>query len=148
MGLLEVIKGKKIYLDTNIFIYAVEGYEEYLEHLDLLFNYLEYGLLQAITSELSLSEVLVKPMIDKNINLQNIYQDMIQNSSSLEVINIDRKILIESAKIRSKTKIKLPDSIHGATAILNNCSDFLTNDKQLNLLPDINVIILEDLLNK
>ncbi|WP_330203781.1 type II toxin-antitoxin system VapC family toxin [Cyanobacterium sp. Dongsha4] len=148
MGLLEVIKGKKIYLDTNIFIYAVEGYEEYLEHLDLLFNYLEHGLLQAITSELSLSEVLVKPMIDENIHLQNIYQDMIQTSSSLEVINIDRKILIESANIRSKTKIKLPDSIHGATAIFNNCSDFLTNDKQLNLLPDINVIILEDLLNK
>ncbi|WP_363269246.1 PIN domain-containing protein [Okeania sp. SIO2B3] len=41
--------------------------------------------------------------------------------------------------------LRLPDAIHGATAILNGCETFLTNDKRLESLSGINVIILSNL---
>ncbi|WP_367267617.1 type II toxin-antitoxin system VapC family toxin [Okeania sp. SIO2C9] len=41
----------------------------------------------------------------------------------------------------------MPDAIHGATAILNGCETFLTNDKRLESLSGINVVILSDFLS-
>ncbi len=37
MGIMDVIKGKRIYLDTNVIIYAMEGYREYVSSLTSLF---------------------------------------------------------------------------------------------------------------
>lgn len=66
MGLIEEIRGKNIYLDTNVFIYALEGYSEYALVLSTLFAAVDQGVIQAFTSELSLAESLVKPMMDNN----------------------------------------------------------------------------------
>lgn len=36
MGLLEEIRGRRVYLDTNVFIYAIEGFERFEDELDSL----------------------------------------------------------------------------------------------------------------
>src|SRR3954465_14243472 len=61
MATLTAILGKTVYLDTNIFIYTVEGYAPEEAFLRELFAALEDARFTAITSELSLAEVLVKP---------------------------------------------------------------------------------------
>jgi hypothetical protein len=61
MAKLAAILGKTVYLDTNIFIYTVEGYAPEEAFLRELLAALEDGRFTAITSELSLAEVLVKP---------------------------------------------------------------------------------------
>ncbi len=147
MGILEAITGTRVYLDTNIFIYAVEGYAEFQDLLNELFEAFDNRNLKAITSELTLAEVLVKPLIDNNTGVCLAYENAIQNSPVLEVIPINRKILIESARLRTIINLRLPDAIHGATAILNGCETFLTNDKRLEVISGINVVILSDLLS-
>lgn len=62
MGLSNTISGSRIYLDTNIFIYAIEGYPEYQSILTSLFSLFDEGTYSAVTSELTLAEVLIKPM--------------------------------------------------------------------------------------
>ena len=64
MGIVENIQGSRIYLDTNVFIYALEAYPEYELSLNSLFSAIDSGKLTAVTSELTLAEVLIKPMID------------------------------------------------------------------------------------
>ncbi|NEQ36832.1 MAG: type II toxin-antitoxin system VapC family toxin [Okeania sp. SIO3I5] len=147
MGILEAITGKRVYLDTNIFIYAVEGYAEFQDVLNELFETFDNGNLKAITSELTLAEVLVKPLIDNNTEVCLSYENSIQSSPVLEVVLINRKIIVESARLRSIINLRLPDAIHGATAILNGCGTFLTNDKRLEALSGINVVILSNLLS-
>ncbi|NES93533.1 MULTISPECIES: type II toxin-antitoxin system VapC family toxin [Okeania] len=147
MGILEAITGTRVYLDTNIFIYAVEGYAEFQALLNELFEAFDNGSLKAITSELTLAEVLVKPLIENNTEVCLIYENAIQNSQLLKVVPINRKILIESARLRTMINLRLPDAIHGATAILNGCETFLTNDKRLEALSGINVLILSNLLS-
>ncbi|MFH0958320.1 MAG: hypothetical protein V1897_06415 [Pseudomonadota bacterium] len=63
MGIMDVIKGERIYLDTNIIIYPLEGYPECASSLATLFAAIDEGKLSAVTSELTLAESLVKPMI-------------------------------------------------------------------------------------
>lgn len=65
MGTVETVNklfGKTVYLDTNIFIYAVEqpGNMGHLaEFIQTLFTSIDRCEIQAITSELTLAETLV-----------------------------------------------------------------------------------------
>ena len=61
MGSLAAYRGGLIYLDTNVFIYAVEGVAEHAAFIDKMFLLLDAGELIATTSELTLAEVLTKP---------------------------------------------------------------------------------------
>jgi len=45
----------------------VEGYPKFQPELNVLFEAFDDGTLKAITSELTLAEVLVKPLIDNRV---------------------------------------------------------------------------------
>ncbi|MDA8405859.1 MAG: PIN domain-containing protein [Deltaproteobacteria bacterium] len=145
MGIMDVIKGERIYLDTNIIIYAMEGYPEYVSSLASLFAAIDEGKLVAVTSELTLAESLVKPMMDDNVRLQNIYMEALQSSDALYIIPVNRQILIEAARLRAKSyTLNLPDAIHLATAHVHQCASFLTNDKRLRSLSEFYIVILSE----
>jgi predicted nucleic acid-binding protein len=124
----------------------LEEYPPYVQVLTELFSLIDSGKLQAVTSELTLAETLVKPKMDENTELQQAYQDMLLTRYSLEVVPINVEILIEAATLRAKThQVKLPDAIHAATAYVNQCQAFITNDKSLKGIPHIKVMILSDI---
>jgi predicted nucleic acid-binding protein len=126
-------------------IYALEGYSEFAPTLTALFVALDDGRIKAATSELTLAESLVKPMMDGNKDIEAVYLETLQPSESLDVIPISRQILIAAARLRAETKsLTLPDAIHLATARLSGCQSFLTNDHRLKSIPGIEVIVLTD----
>lgn len=146
MGIIQKIQGSRVYLDANIFIYALEGYPGFVEVLNELFTAIDNGQLQAVTSELSLAEVLIKPMMDNNAGFQDAYQKMIETSQALYVAPVSREILIRAASLRaSNAAIKLPDAIHAATAQACHCQTIITNDKQLRVLAGLTVILPSDI---
>lgn len=150
MGVTDLmLENPHIYLDANIFIYMLEGYEEFAHVLTRIFGLIDKGALHAITSELTLAETLVKPITDKNQSLEKIYKELIQTSSVLTVAPITRHILAEAATLRANTNntVRLPDAIHMATAHANNCSLFLTNDKKLTIFPNIQTVLLSEIKN-
>lgn len=65
MASLTTLTGR-LSLDTNIFIYALEGYPVLRPTLTQLFERIDHGAIQAVTSELTLAEVLVKPLLDRS----------------------------------------------------------------------------------
>jgi predicted nucleic acid-binding protein len=146
MGLLNSLQGDRIYLDVNIWIYALEGYPGFSADLTALFQAIDQGRLTAVTSELSLAEALVKPIQDNNQATQNLYQQAIANRPNVEVIPIDRVTLIAAANLRATTKLKLPDAIHAATALNVQCSTFLTNDRGFRAVPQLSTILLSEVI--
>ncbi|MGB3614758.1 MAG: PIN domain-containing protein [Elainellaceae cyanobacterium] len=144
MGLLDVLAGGPVYLDTNIWIYALENYAEYTQHLGALFQALDEGALTAVTSELTLAEVLVKPMQREDTEQQTICERFIRSTNHLAVVPVSRAILIDAARVRTRTQLKLPDAIHVATAIGTDCKTLLTNDQQLRRTPNISVVLLSE----
>jgi predicted nucleic acid-binding protein len=144
VGILESIEGNLVYLDVNIWIYALEGYPDFLEEMTLLFQAIDQGRLKAVTSEISLAEALVKPMQLQNESLQQAYCRAISNRQNMAVIPVEREILIWAARLRSTSKLKLPDAIHGATALKTGCTSFLTNDRAFKSLTDLHTIVLSD----
>ena len=51
----------RIALDTNIFIYQLESNPKYLAYTDLIFSWLERSESKAITSTITMTELLVLP---------------------------------------------------------------------------------------
>lgn len=145
MGLLSSLTGASLYLDTNVFVYACEGFTDFADSLQELFETVDAGNIRVVTSELTLAELLVKPFMDGDTHRQSIYRDTIRNSELLSVFPISRDILIEAARLRSASSLRLPDAIHIATASSSGCSAFLTNDKRISTIAGIQVIPLSAL---
>lgn len=136
-----------IYFDTNVFIYSIEGHEEYSDLLEKLFSQIFEERLEVFTSELTLAECLVKPIKDKNDEAVQQYEAHIQDNSILTVKPVTRGILKRSAHVRNELNLKLPDAIHMATAIEKGCKTFITNDRKLKAPEGMKQVYLKDLLN-
>jgi predicted nucleic acid-binding protein len=123
--------GEAIYLDTNIVIFAIEAHLPWSTILRPLFEAIDRGTIRAVTSELTIAEVLTKPIELGSDALIERYQELFAPSSVLKMIPIDRAVLALAAEIRGQLQIKLIDSIHVATARLPACHRFLTQDERL-----------------
>jgi predicted nucleic acid-binding protein len=144
MGLRSDLGGQRVYLDTNIFIYALEGQPEFLTPLADVFAGIDQGELHAVTSELTLAEVLVKTFLDKSLARQSIYEKALQSSPTRTIAPVSRRVLVEAARLRATHSLKLPDAIHAATAHLMHCPIFLTNDLRLRSIPYFKIVVLSD----
>jgi predicted nucleic acid-binding protein len=51
-----------------------------------------------------------------------------------------------AAELRARYHLRTPDALQVATALLSDCQAFLTNDKDLSRIIEIQVLVLETLL--
>src|SRR3989442_14953960 len=93
-----------------------------------LFKVMDNVSLPASTSGLTLMEVLVVPYRPGNISLADRYEALLTRSRGLRFIDVDRPLLKAAAQLRAALKLKPPDAIQVAAAIMSNCSSFLTKD--------------------
>ncbi len=119
-----------IYLDSNALIRFVEGTEVPL--LSLL-QHAKRGRAQLFTSELTLAEVLVGPLKQKQGDLIVIYEQLLGDSAAMTMVPVSQTILRASATIRAEMGNKGPDAIHVATAVACACSVFVSSDKRIKL---------------
>lgn len=147
MGLLNIPTGSRVYFDANIIVYIIEGFQPYREILNRLLVDIDQGHWSACTSELTIAEVLVKPIRDGEESIANAYREFLYHSSALQILTVNRTILEYAAQIRAGnfSRFKLPDAIHVASATLSECHTFLTNDKRIIPWNQLSVIQLDSL---
>jgi predicted nucleic acid-binding protein len=120
----------RLYLDANVFIYAIEGSANIANPLRQLFDLFRAGRGIGVTSELTLAEVLPKASDAQRRN----YLNMIVWSGIFDLRPKSRDILIETAEYREHAGMpKLPDAIHVVTAIRAGCRTVLSADLRLKL---------------
>ena len=133
-----------VYLDANVFIYALEGDVARRQLIQELLSVLQRSPGLAITSELTLAEVLVRPQKDRNFDLKRRYLNLLVLSRAVELRPVSREVLIESARYRAiafpdrpdpreDRRNFLPDAIHIVTAAQGRCRYFVANDTRLRL---------------
>ena len=127
----------RVYLDANVFIYAIEGSADVADPLRQLFGLLQAGRAIGVTSELTLAEVLPKA---SSVQRRN-YLNMIVWSRIFDLRPVSRDLLIETAEYREHAGMpKLPDAIHVVTAIRTQCRTVLSADLRLKLPVGYSVI--------
>lgn len=91
------------------------------------------GAVRAVTSEVALAEVLVKPFKDEDRRVIADYDALFHDDAFLEVVPVSREILRHSAASRAAIGNKGMDAIHVATAEVAECTVFLSSDLRLRL---------------
>ena len=143
-----VEKHKIIGLDTAPFIYYIEDVAPYADLLDPAFSLLESHALRAVTSTVTLAEILTKPFADKKFSLADEIKFTLKSFSSLSVVPIDEKVGEAAALIRARYAIRLPDALQVAAAIQQEATLFLTNDKRIKKVDAVEVLVLSDFLQR
>ncbi|MBW4647009.1 MAG: PIN domain-containing protein [Goleter apudmare HA4340-LM2] len=72
--------------------------------------------------------------------------EQLLGSSPLRLLPISQMVLRGAATLRATTRLKTPDAIHAATALRENCTLFLTNDRQFRTVAGLTVTVLEEIL--
>lgn len=146
MGLIEDVRPGPLALDTQVFIYFIEEERRFLPLLKPLFEAIDRGDLVGMTSGLSLMEVLVVPYRSGNSALADRYEALLTNSRGLRFIEVDRRLLKAAAQVRARFKIRPPDAIQMAAALLGNCNSFLTNDRRIPAVPGLKILQVKNYL--
>lgn len=143
-SLSQELKGQKVYLDANIFIYALEGIQPWAIVLHEIFASLEAGEWQAVTSNLSVAECLVKPFDLGRDDLVQLYRTALSPRTHLTIASLHEEILVSAARLRAQLQFKLPDAIHAATALDQGCTAMMTNDAGFRKTPGMRCVLLSD----
>jgi len=123
---------KRIFFDTNVFIYMFEGLEPNRSRmLAIRKRTLERGD-RIVTSAMTLGEVLVKPTKLGQTSLIEQYDRAIR--STADVVSFDAQVAWRYASLRSTHNIRNADAIQLACAAHFGVDLFITNDLQLHKL--------------
>ncbi len=126
------------YLDSNVFIYAVEGTADIAGPARELLQFFRKRPGTAVTSEITFAEVLSPPQRPGAMPLhmkRRVYVDLLIWSGFIELAPVTRGLLIETADLRSVARMKLPDAIHLVSAIHAHCRFLVSRDSDFKMLP-------------
>jgi predicted nucleic acid-binding protein len=147
VGLISDIGEGPVALDTPVFIYFIEEHERYLPIVEPVFEAIDRGSLQAVTSGLTLMETLVLPHRQGDRRLAERYEVLLSHSRGLRLLELTTPLLRTAAQLRATLEVKTPDAIQLAAALHGGCSALLTNDRRLPEVPGLAVTQLSDYLS-
>jgi predicted nucleic acid-binding protein len=90
-------------------------------------------------------ETLVGPLKNGNKSLERDHEKALMGTD-LRLLPITQPILRAAAELRATTKLKTPGVLHVVTAQTVGCVLFITNDVTLRAIPNLPLVILDDLL--
>lgn len=134
-----ITNNKLIGLDTNIFIYYFQQNPEFGELSKSIFENLALNRTRAITSIVTLIELLSLPSLEKEMGT---LKNLLLETPNLTICDLNQNIGVEAAEIRRRYKFRLPDAIQLATCLSLDADMFITNDQKLKSFKEIPVILL------
>jgi predicted nucleic acid-binding protein len=145
MEWLAPLKGHVVGLDTAPLIYLIEQNEAYLRSVRAFFEAMSQGEFQVVTSTLTLTEVLVHPLRSGRLELAHQYREILLDQENLSIVPVSVAIAEVASELRATQNLRTPDAIQIATAIQEDAAFFLTNDVRLTAVPDVTVLVLDNL---
>lgn len=142
MGVTTQITGKRVYFDTNIFIYIFEGSPEYQSSVKTILELAESEDIEIFTNEITLGELLVFPFKNKLEGIARTYIEALNNPDFVTLTPTTQDIHIKAAKMRAQYGMKYPDAVHVASALSSGCDVFLSNDRKIKDIPNLEMVYI------
>jgi predicted nucleic acid-binding protein len=116
MGPLTLPAAGVVDADAQVCIYSVEQHPVYAPLLRPLWQAVQNGALEVVSSELALMETLVGPFKRGDTGLAATYEQFFQQPG-IRLLPVTQAVLREAARLRATTRLRTPDAIHAATAL-------------------------------
>lgn len=146
MNINDALKGVGLVaIDTAPIIYFAERNPQYVGRMRDILRLIDAGIPLALTSMVTLTEVMTQPFRTQNIALQARYRQLLFNTRNIETLPVTEPIATIAAELRAKYNLRTPDALQVATAIQAQCDAFLTNDRTIKRVSEIQVLVLDEL---
>lgn len=134
----------RIALDTAAFIYFIEEHPRFLPLVARILEETAAGKREVVTSAITLLEVLVVPYRAGNTALAARYEALFTGSRGVLLVEADRAQLRAAAQLRAMYRVRTPDALQLAAALSERCGTFVTNDRELPVIPGLRIVQLSE----
>ncbi|WP_432742936.1 PIN domain-containing protein [Methylobacter sp. G7] len=133
----------KLFLDACSIIYLIESHQQQGQNTRSLITQALQNNAQLLVSRLSFLECRVLPLKEKNDSLLESYNRFFQ-LPSLQIIELSADVVNIATDLRASysNSLRTPDALQIACALTANADQFLTGDKKLSVIQEIEVIIV------
>jgi predicted nucleic acid-binding protein len=133
-------------IDSCIFIYELEANPGYVEWARRIFAWLEKPGHSAVTSTVTMTEVLTLPYQTANQEIVDAYFALVSNYPNLQWIAPDLQIAGLAAQFRARYRLRTPDALQAATALRSGVRGFISNDKAFRRVEGLETLLLDELM--
>ena len=134
----------KIFIDTAPFIYLLENHPVFAGKMKAFITDSIVNGEELVTSVVTISEFGVKPTKDNRPDLIQNFEQLLPRLN-VKILNIDQSAAKKAYELRAKYSfLKGMNAFQLALSINEKCDRFITNDKKLKRVTEINVDILDN----
>ena len=137
---------RRIALDTSVFIYQLEANPRYVALADCIFSWIEKPGHEAVTSTITMTELLVPSYRDKDEDRVDAFYGLLSTYPNLRWIAPDLETADLAAKLRAQYRLRTPDALQAATAIRAQATGFVTNDPAFARIGELETVVLDRML--
>lgn len=96
-------------------------------------------------STVALMELTVRPWQLDRPDVARDYEAALSHFPNLTVADVTRPVAQEAARLRAAYRLRPADALHVATAVVHGATAFVTNDRDLARLDEVQVVLVSDL---
>lgn len=137
----------RIALDTSIFIYALEAHRKYAVLAEEVFEWLEKPGHAAVTSTITMTELLVQPYRDEDDERVDAFYSLLSTYPNLIWMPPDLGVADVAARFRARYRLRTPDALQAATAVRSQATALVTNDPAFERVPEFATLVLDNVLD-
>jgi predicted nucleic acid-binding protein len=137
---------RRIALDTSVFIYQLEANPRYVGLTDPIFAWLERLDHAAVTSTITMTELLVQPYRDSGEQRADEFYALLATYPNLDWIAPNLEVADIAARIRAAHRLRTPDALQAATAVHAHVTGLITNDPVFARIEAFETLVLDHLL--
>jgi predicted nucleic acid-binding protein len=134
-------------VDTSPFIYLWERHSRYLPLAEDLFRHLRQSHVQGITSIITLIEACIHPQRQGRLDLVKAYENSLLHSQQIRMLPVDAALARRAVILRAAYEIHVPDALQISAALESGATLFVTNDRRLSKVQEIEILLFDDCLD-
>ena len=143
-ALIARMAGRRVYIDTNIFIFFLQRDERYFSIVAPIIQACSSRRIFGVTGDLVLAEVMVHPYRSGDATVIAQFRSFFGQKNFLSIAAHEARFFDEASMIAGQKRMKLIDAIHYRTAVQAGCQFFLTHDHGIPSSDSMEVIRIGD----
>ncbi|MCO5221459.1 MAG: type II toxin-antitoxin system VapC family toxin [Thermomicrobiales bacterium] len=135
---------RRIGIDTPIFIYHIEQASPHARAASTILRAVADGRFKGVTSVITMLEVTIQPLRRGRPEIADAYEALLGDIPNLTIVDVDATVTRIGAELRAIYGLRTPDALQIAACLAHGAEAFITNDRRLRRVSEIDVSVLED----